>query len=422
MKGSCHPVERMLGMDYYASDTPGIGGRLRTLPEDFVVEEVPCSIGTEGPFLICRLTKRDWDQQRAIREVARQLGISYKRIGFGGTKDKHAVTSQLISLRDIPPEAIGRVHLRDLSLEPVGRSAVPITLGSHRANRFSIIIREVMADGLAEVVDEVTGVCRIAVPNYFGIQRFGVIRPVTHTTGALILKGDYEGAVVTYIGEAYPGEPEEARKAREYFRETREPREALRSFPLPLSYERAMLHHLVTHQDDYRGALLVLPPKLLSMLVSAYQSYLFNRALSIRIAAGDGLLDPVPGDRLVFSGGKEDRVTVQNRESARVQVARGRCRIALRMPGCQEESPLFSDTGTMDSLLENEGITRQDFCRVSDLLRTGFSGASRPISLATEIDASINGRAVRLSFELPPGQYATTVCREYMKGDPLTMI
>jgi tRNA pseudouridine13 synthase len=29
---------------------------------------------------------------------------------------------------------------------------------------------------------------------------------------------------------------------------------------------------------------------------------------------------------------------------------------------------------------------------------------------------------VRLSFELPPGQYATTVCREYMKGDPLTMI
>jgi tRNA pseudouridine13 synthase len=422
MKESCYPLERLLGMQYYASDTPGIGGRLRTLPEDFVVEEVPCAVGTEGPFLICRLTKKDWDQQRAIRQVARQLGISYKRIGFGGTKDKHAVTSQLISIRDMPPEALDQVKLKDIRLEPVGRSLSPLTLGSHQANRFTITIREAVPDGLEDVVGEVSAVCKTAVPNYFGIQRFGVIRPVTHTVGALVLKGDYEGAVLTYIGAAFPGEPEEAREARAVFTETRDTRDALRRFPLPLSYERAMLHHLVMRQDDYRGALLVLPPKLLSMLVSAYQSFLFNCALSLRIEAGDGLLDPVPGDRLLFSNGREDRVTGQNRESARVQVTRGRCRVVLRMPGCQEAGPGFSDTGTMASLLESDGITREDFCQVSDLLRTSFSGASRSISLSTEVDACIDGQVVILSFELAPGQYATTVCREYMKGDPLTMI
>jgi tRNA pseudouridine13 synthase len=34
----------------------------------------------------------------------------------------------------------------------------------------------------------------------------------------------------------------------------------------------------------------------------------------------------------------------------------------------------------------------------------------------------VEDRSVGLSFDLGPGQYATTVCREYMKGDPLTMI
>ncbi len=106
----------------------------------------PPAIGTEGPFLICRLTKKDWDQQRALKEVAKRLGISYKRIGFTGTKDKHAITSQLISIQGITPEEIGRVQIRDITLEPVGRSASPLALGSHSANRFTITIREITAD------------------------------------------------------------------------------------------------------------------------------------------------------------------------------------------------------------------------------------------------------------------------------------
>jgi tRNA pseudouridine13 synthase len=422
MRESPHPLERSLGMEYYASDTPGMGGRLRTSAEDFVVEEVPCAVGSEGPFLICRLTKRDWDQQRALRELARQLGISYRRIGFSGTKDKHAVTSQLISIRGVTPEEIGRVSRKDLELEVIGRSTAPLTLGSHAANRFTITIREADPAGLPEIVDEVTRVCREAVPNYFGIQRFGVIRPVTHVTGTLVLKGDYEGAVLCYIGEACPAEPPEVREARSRFLENRDPREALRAFPLPLSYERSMLHHLAQNPGDYRGALLVLPPKLLSLLVSAYQSFLFNRVLSRRMARGADLLHPLPGDRLLFSDGKEDRVTERNQESAGIQVRRGRCRIAIRMPGCREDGGGFRDAEDMAALLSGDGIGREDFCRVSDLLRTGFEGASRPVSLSTAVNAAVGDRSVRLSFELSPGQYATTVCREYMKGDPLTMI
>ena len=422
MRESWYPLERALGMDYYASDTPGIGGRLREVAEDFVVDEVLDDIGKEGPFLICRLTKRDWDQQRAIREIGKRLGISYKRIGFAGTKDKHAVTSQFISIQGISEEDLERVDLRDIRLEAAGRTQSPVTLGSHSENRFSITIRDVTVPDPAGIVDEVTRICNTAVPNYFGIQRFGVIRPLTHIIGRFILCQDYENAVLHYTGEAFPGEPDEVRTARSAYQESRDARSALREFPLPLSYERTLLHHLAAHPGDYRGALAVLPPKLSSMFVSAYQSYLFNRALSRRIAGGRTLLDPLPGDLLLFANGREDRVTEQNQGNACLHLRRGRCRIAIRMPGCSDSGSVWRDNREMDSLLEEDGISHDDFCAVRDLVKMRFEGASRPISLSTPVSATTGENFVHLSFPLPPGQYATTICREYMKADPLMMI
>ncbi len=422
MMQSTHPLELALGMHYYASDTPGIGGRLRTEAEDFIVDEIPAAIGDDGPFLILRLTKKDWDQQRALREIARSLGISYRKIGFAGTKDKHAVTTQLISIPGITPEDIGRVRLRDIRLEVAGRAQGPITLGAHVANRFLITIREVVPEGLAGTVAEVSDVCRTGVPNYFGIQRFGVTRPITHVVGRHLLRGEYENAVLCYIGEAFPGEPEEVRSARSAFSASRDAAAAIREFPLPLAYERSMLHHLAGHPGDYRGALTLIPPKILSLFVSAYQSWLFNQALSARIREGGSLTDPLPGDRLLFENGREDRVTGRNIGNARLQVQRRRCLIALRMPGCSASDPEFSDHETMARLLEKDGIREEDFCSVRDLVATRFEGASRPVLLSADVSSEIGGDVVRLSFQLPPGQYATTICREFMKADPVMMI
>ncbi|QQR71390.1 MAG: tRNA pseudouridine(13) synthase TruD [Methanolinea sp.] len=422
MMESRYPLEIALGMEYYASDTPGIGGRLRASPEDFMVEEIAPVTGDEGPFLILRLTKKGWDQQRALREIGRQLGISYKKIGFAGTKDKHAVTSQLISIPGISPGDIGRVRLRDIGLEVVGRSPSPITLGSHVANRFDITIREAVTANLGENIARVSEVCRTGVPNYFGIQRFGVTRPITHAVGRCLLKGDLEGAVLCYIGEAFPDEPGEVRNARSSFLSSGDVRAAIREFPLPLSYERSMLHHLAGSPGDYHGALATLPPKILSLFVSAYQSWLFNRALSERIRDGGNLIDPLPGDRLLFLTGREDRVTDRNIGSARLQLQRGRCRIALRMPGCGRPGQVSGDQAAMERLLEEDGIREEDFCSVRDLVKARFEGAARPVSLTADVCAMAGEDSARLSFSLPPGQYATTICREYMKADPRAMI
>ena len=420
MRESPYPLEQLLGMRFYGSDTPGIGGRLRSCAEDFIVEEIPGSTGTDGRFLICRLTKKDWDQQRAVKEIAKRLGISYKRIGFAGTKDKHAITSQLVSIEGITEEEIERVRIRDITIEPVGRATSPLALGSHAANRFTITIREARAD--PENLAPVTAACRSGIPNYYGIQRFGAIRPVSHTTGAYILKGDYEAAVCHYIGAAFPGEPDTVREARTSFLQHRDPLQSIRELPLHLNYERSMLHHIATNPGDYGGALRILPPKILSLMVSAYQSLLFNRALSLRMAEAGSLSEPVPGDRLLFLNGKEDRVSDENAGNAKVQIMRGRCRIAIRVPGCRDVALPCADTTTMELLLSEDGITRSDFCVASDLVHARFDGASRPVALATDITTTSEGDQVTLSFSLEPGQYATTVCREYMKADPLAMI
>ncbi|HTY14111.1 MAG TPA: tRNA pseudouridine(13) synthase TruD [Methanoregulaceae archaeon] len=414
------PLERDLGMHYYASETEGVGGVLRSTADDFRVDEIPVDVGNGGPYLICRLEKRDWELQHAVKELAKRLGISHRRIGFGGTKDRHAVTSQLISLYNVTPEQIGLIRLKDITIEVLGHSQHALSLGSLKGNRFGIVIRDLEGCDLAAQVASVTGTVAEGLPNYYGIQRFGVIRPLTHLVGECILKGDFESAVTMYIGKQFPDEPENIRIARNAFFESRDPASALHDFPVPLSYERAMLHHLVGNPLDYKGALQVLPPKLLSMFVSAFQSYLFNCALSVRFDDGFGLNEPVPGDRLIFDNGREDFVTAQNVTLAGRHIQRGKCRIALFMPGALGDKNCIDPvTG---ALLRDHGITSGDFEKAQSFVRTRFNGALRSVSLSTYVEAVLDHDTLRLDFALPPGHYATTVCREYMKTDPLRMI
>jgi tRNA pseudouridine13 synthase len=423
MKESPFALERELGMQYYASDTLGIAGRLRTTPEDFLVDEIPPEGkgGTEGPYLICRLTKHNWELQHAVKEIARRLNISHRRIGFAGTKDKNAVTTQLISLFKVTPEDVAAFSLKDIKLEVIGHSNEQLSLGDLRGNRFDLVIRETEGDDLAGRVEAITAVAGQALPNYFGLQRFGVIRPLTHRIGELILHKDYEKAVVTYVGLAFPHESDEVRRVRTAFMETRDTAVALRELPVHMSFERSMLSYLNANPDDYAGALQQLPPKLLSMFVSAFQSYLFNCAISKRLSDGHTLMDPVPGDRLIFANGRTDAVTAANMPAVTLHLARGRCNIALFMPGKDETDAITTNDAIRDILKEMQ-ITADDFRNASLFVRTKFDGAWRPIALKTAIEASVQETNVRLKFTLPPGHYATTVCREYMKADPLRMI
>ena len=423
MKQSTFPLERDLGMDYYASDAEGIGGRLRSTAEDFLVEEIPLEKKqTNGPFLICRLTKKNWELQHAVKEIAKRLGISHRRIGWAGTKDRNAITTQWISLYNVTPEQAAAVYLKDISLESLTQSNEGLSLGDLQGNRFDIVIRDPDMADLASRVRSISETVAAGVPNYFGLQRFGAVRPVTHRVGEWILKGDYEQAVLMYIGMEFPGEPDESKAIRSAFSATRDPAPALHALPVQMNYERAMLHHLVECPGDYAGALQVLPPKLLSMFVSAFQSYLFNLALSRRIDDGYALDDPHPGDRLLFANGRTDTVTGANCGAVKIHLKRGRCTIALFMPGKEKFEAKTPGEQATEALLAEYRISPEDFARASSFVRTKYEGAWRPVALRTDIQSALEEGSLRLKFTLPPGHYATTVCREFMKADPVRMI
>ncbi len=424
MRESPYPLEQALGISWYATMAEGIGGRLRETPGDFTVEEIPAGTwGDSGPYLILRLTKHNWEQQRLVKELARVLGISHRRISWAGTKDRRAVTSQYISIRGLEPEAVGRVSLPGVGLEIAGRSGHPIALGDLRGNRFGIWVRGCDPEDLAERVAGVSGTAAEGgFPNYVGIQRFGVIRPVTHLVGERILWGDLEGAALAYLGRPFPAEPADVREARGAFQEDRNPREALRRYPVHLTFERAMLHHLDGHPGDYGGALRALPPRLLSLFVSAFQSFLFNTLLSRRCRQGIPLGEPAPGDRLLFPGGREDRVTAGNLGAAALQVRRKRARIGLFVPGSGTPEEPAGGGDPARGLLGELGITPGDFADASKFVGAAYSGMTREIALATDIAPRLEGNDLLLGFTLGPGQYATTVCREFMKADPARMI
>ncbi len=418
---SPYPLEHELQMRYYGDDHPGIGGKLRTVPEDFVVGEIPKPFTGSGPFLICTVTRRSWEHQHAIQEIAKRLGISRKRIGWAGTKDRNAVATHYISLYKVEADQVRALSFKDMTVEPVGQHQFGLSLGDLEGNRFSLLIRNCDRENLS-YLPQIAETVQTGIPNYFGLQRFGAQKPVTHRVGSAILRGEYREAVDIYIGDPFPNEDDEVKAARAAFRETGDAAAALYALPVRLGFERAMLDYLSKHDSDYKGALKVLAPKLLTMFVSAWQSYLFNAAISDRFDHGIPLHEPQAGDTLIYQNGRTDRATEKNLPTARQHIKRGRAMIAAFMPGGRS----IPNPGPMEEymlrLSEEAGIGPDAFREAAEYLETAFDGSIRPIILRTEIQTEIEDDAARLTFTLPPGHYATSVCREFMKGDPVSLV
>lgn len=416
--------DRALGMDVYITRTPGIGGVIRKTPDDFVVEEIFDDAHYEGGrYLVIEVEKRDWDTHRLIREIARALRISQRRISFAGTKDRRAVTRQRMAIMNLEEDVLRDLRIPDLRISVLGRTNRPLGLGDLKGNRFSIVIRDLLVDtdSAKERLERVTHeILEIGgVPNYFGVQRFGEIRPVTHLVGEAIVRGDLERAVFTYLAMPFPDEPEETRAAREELWESRDVRSALRRYPRHLTYELAMLNHLVSNPGDHAGALMVLPENLRRMFVHAYQSYLFNRMLSMRLRRCL-TFEPVEGDIVCFSKNgmpdvsRTERVRAENIEAVRRLSERGRAFVTLPLIGYESELAAGEQGEIERQILESEGISRESFS-VKICPDLGSRGARRPALLAVDPRVDLLEGNACIQFSLPPGSYATVVLREYMK-------
>ncbi|HWQ48734.1 MAG TPA: tRNA pseudouridine(13) synthase TruD, partial [Methanosarcina sp.] len=194
-------IEKQIGIGLYSTDTDSLGGQLRQEVEDFIVKEITNrEEGQEGKYLILELVKRDWDTHHLTRTLAKILQISQKRISVAGTKDKRALTTQKISIFDIDAQKIERIHLKDVELKVLGRSRKSVELGDLWGNNFRITIRNIThsREETDKLLEKTTNkiLTQGGVPNFFGIQRFGSVRPVTHLVGKAIVGGDFEKAAL----------------------------------------------------------------------------------------------------------------------------------------------------------------------------------------------------------------------------------
>jgi len=449
-------LEKQIGIEIYATKSFGIGGVIRKSIDDFVVEEVLVdgskaevslsakheALGASpspNRHLLCVLVKRNWDTFSAVKVVADQLGISMGRINTGGIKDAKAVTAQHITIEDASIEDAWKANIKDIEVRPLGYIRSKLSSYYLLGNSFRITIRSIsysvptIEKRITETVEELKSLG--GAPNFFGHQRFGTTRPITHLVGKAIVKGDFKKAAMLFLAEPSPHEHPSSRLAREALQETQDFKQALRDFPKQLRYERLMLRHLAERADDYLGAFKQLPVKLQMLFPQAYQSYLFNRFLSGRVQAGLPLDKAEVGDYVVaVERSGLPMVTMFKVVSAEnhVQInkdvqARKMC-LALPLIGPKQSSS-FGAQGVIEKrIMEQEDVVNRDF-RVE-----GTSAMSSRGELRSAITL-LNGFSMHevacdsydqskheatVSFALHRGSYATIVLRELMKTrDPL---
>ncbi|WP_323675068.1 tRNA pseudouridine(13) synthase TruD [Halorubellus sp. PRR65] len=449
MTRDAHPRERAVGMEVYASDVDGVGGRLRDRDEGFRVvereafatEPVDAPTG-DYPYLVCRVTLHGWDTNDYARRLSDAMGISRERVSWAGTKDKHAVTTQLFSVQGVDPDDLPDVDGADL--EVVGRAGRDIYFGDLAGNEFQIRISDVDApenasavtDALREWGDvEEAGESTVAVPNFFGQQRFGSQRPVTHEVGLAIARGDWKGAVLAYVANPNDAEREGTREAREVAA-SGDWQAALDAYPRRLRYERTMLHTLVERDAsdpaDYRAALEALPSNLQALFVHAAQSYVFNRVLSERLRRGIPFHRPVAGDVVCFADGdapddlpvpdpdRAQRVSERRVDTIARHCERGRAFVTAPLVGTDTDLADGEPGEIERSVLDDCGLEPGDFDLPGEFESTGTRRAIR-ITTPVDVDAVDGEDALDVAFALPSGSYATTVLREYCKVDPLQL-
>lgn len=430
MRKSHFELERLMGIGAYLTDADGIGGSLRNDVSDFIVDEVSdFKAGDTGEYLIVRVVKENWETHHLLRDMARQLCISDERIGIAGIKDKRAITTQLMSIRGIAAEDLERITLPRVSVTPLGRSNKDIAPGDLKGNDFDILISgiDISPEETEKRISEISAGIASAggIPNFFGYQRFGIRRPVTHLVGEQIVKGDIEGAAMTYIARSFQWESPESRAVRDAVWETRDFRSGLETYPLNLRYERTMMHRLVERPGDYAGALRALPGNLISMFVHAYQSYLFNKILSLRIEKGLSLTVPGEGDVVCFAGpggepepSKIELVTKKNRPDVLYLMKRRRAFLVLPLLGRDTKPAMIDETAR--AVMDAEGLALRSF-EIAQIPELTSAGRWREALMAVSPVITTGEASVRTKFFLRKGSYATTVLREYMKADPVQM-
>jgi len=409
----------------YLSKLPGIGGVIKSCPEDFLVEEITAGgeileldkiferTGEEGDFTYFVLQKRNWNTLQALKEIGKRLRCGLKRFGYAGVKDRNAITTQLASAFKIDKTALLSIRIKDIKINAAWGAKEKVRIGDLLGNRFTISVRNISPDaaGRVESIREDT---KRLFPNYFGEQRFGSIRKNTHLVGKSIVSGNFREAVWSYLTYIDEGEGAEGKEARKKLAEEGDFKNALGYFPPYLRYEFTLLNYLSSYPTDYVNAMRKLPRGLSLLFVHAYQSYLFNKALSKKISETGSSV--IAGDfvcRMNYFGfpDVENAVRVEDVAEAQEGVEKGELFVTSEVVGYETK-----DIGEYEKqIMEEEGIKKENFL-IHSFPEISSKGSRRcnfiPLK---DFRFSEENEIGKFNFSLPAGAYATVAVREFIE-------
>lgn len=289
-----------------------------------------------GEYLHFTLYKENKDTMDAVNQIARMLKIKANNFGFAGTKDRRAATVQRISAFHAKHQTLDFLNgqIPAIKMGDYKYSKYPIQLGDHGGNEFKITVKNVSVSrgqgcSLKRRVQMTTQAVEISVAemakygfiNYFGLQRFGTHFIGTHELGKMLLMEDYEAVIdgilhvdPDYMSKVMSGSVEETPANRDeinrvraiiQWKTARNAKAALQYMPRRFGSEMNVISHLAKNPRDPQGAILTITRGMRNLYLHAYQSYVWNHAVSHRWAKYGSKV--IPGD-LVWAASEKASV------------------------------------------------------------------------------------------------------------------
>ena len=202
----------------------------------------------------------------------------------------------------------------------------------------------------------------------------------------------------------------------------------IETFTEDLRYEKDVMKHLVKHPGDFQRAFSRVPPRIQTLFVHSYQSYLFNCLLSLRAKSGISVTTPEPGDFVmqldITHSGRDSWLftTDRNLEDRREQVNRGEYGLALAVPGYSTKTPPSKQAEMLQDLLKMEEVTLREFRNPESRSLDSPGGLHLTSIQIPDMTTSCIDDGVIAEFKLRKGSYATIVMREMMKNHPINRV
>ncbi len=202
-------IDSEIGILAYTTDFPGCGGTIKKQNEDFIVSEIitekaNSKICLESGFAVYKLQKNGIDTTHTLDEIFRKHGIRLKSLGL---KDASAVTEQFV-FTTYKTNQHFEINESKYNLKKVGFTDKVLSKKEMIGNNFQIKI-----DGASNELSEFNEFDKIL--NFYGYQRFGSRRPVTHLIGRSLIQKDFAGAVDLLLSFTSEYDRDENTKLRE---------------------------------------------------------------------------------------------------------------------------------------------------------------------------------------------------------------